>query len=778
MVQRRKRSEPFSLNQLIRQAVESFFSDSVKNDGFGRSQSDAGANAPPEHFVDRQSTGVAKPLRGYQTDACKKILDSLDPSQPQLLHLATGGGKTRVANEIVARRLSARGGRVFWVAKDWRLLEQAAADLRSRNRGLRLARYGGQGGTIPPLEAESHYHVLYSTIQTLSRTERVRIFARVRPSLLVWDESHWGEHGEAQRILKACHRYQIPILGLTATPRGDTRFKIAYSRDFATLIRDGVLARPIVQPVRTGISWRPKLARSTGGDISEASLAELADDDQRNLSIVDYYVRNAARLGKAIVFACTVEHVDELVRKFTARGIAARGMHYRKPDSDNQAALDDFRSGAAQVVVNREMLTHGVDVPDARSVFLCRPTTSDILFSQMIGRAARAHPTKSEFLIVEFTDNVASFGGVLVNSQAFFKGSGFSDSGGGAPKAATYVKSPHTFDPAGELTWIPPDRAIPTELHGLWFRKGQTFGIEFELSKRAGVPVEGSHEWLRIAHGLHTTLRKVLPRGTVHSHGISQADPLVWNVKYDASAGWEVTSRILQDLGGFKEIAVACRALNQFANEHKLIMNVRTGTHVHLGWKGLDVAELKRALALVRLFEPGLASIVAPSRIAHFENGYHDTQRPNRFCRPVSAVFSGQKLSKLQSFSDVAALADAEDARYVTFNVRPLGDIQTVEVRLHHGTLNAGKILLWVSLWQQLLWAAQYPRREIEPVRDIEFITPGRDLLVLAREYLVPAEQAGQQGFLDKLSQRRSEIVETWRRFPRLSAWVKASAKW
>jgi hypothetical protein len=120
-----------------------------------------------------------------------------------------------------------------------------------------------------------------------------------------------------------------------------------------------------------------------------------------------------------------------------------------------------------------------------------------------------------------------------------------------------------------------------------------------------------------------------------------------------------------------------------------------------------------------------------------------------------------------------------DELRYVTFNVRPLDYQQTVEVRLHHGTLDAHKILRWISLWQQILWAAEHPRRELEPTADVRVITPNADLISLAREYLAPIEQPGQHEFLELLKQDRSEIVERrWKRRPELAGWVRASNAW
>ena len=64
-----------------------------------------------------------------------------------LLHLATGGGKTFVANNVVANALS-DGGYAMWVTKDWWLLRQAAVDMARRHEGMgrRVTTVGGRRG--------------------------------------------------------------------------------------------------------------------------------------------------------------------------------------------------------------------------------------------------------------------------------------------------------------------------------------------------------------------------------------------------------------------------------------------------------------------------------------------------------------------------------------------------------------------------------------------------------------------------------------------------------
>ena len=714
------------------------------------------------------------------------MLRALDPGKPKILHLATGGGKTRVANDIIVRWTAERGGPVLWITKDWRLLKQAAGDLCRRNHHQRISRLGGDGQALHPLPEGHAQHVIYTTIQTMIRRLSTGALSSMRPTLVVWDECHWGEHGRAGKLLTACKRAGIPILGLTATPRDVSRYEVAYSKTFRELVDDGFLARPVVQtPVRTGVRWNPEL-RSRFDDVTRASLNELAENRRRNECIVEHYVQNAGRYGKTIVFACNINHVERLSDLFCRRGIAARPVHSEFVDGWNHGALEDFKRGAVQVLVNMEMLTHGIDVPDARSVFLCRPTTSDILFAQMVGRAARRDEGKTSFYVVEFTDNVTEHGELFETSQRYFAGSGIGE--GPPPSVVNRSRTPrqceHAFDPIGAPTWIPDDPALPESVRGLWYRQGQTFGIEFELTPLNGDVPQLGREWKAIAERIRTSLQAALPglvapmviEGYAGSEG--EKDCSVWNVEYDNSAGWEVTSRVLANREGFIEADVACTALDTVAADLGLRVNHRTGTHVHIGWLGRDLAEVKRAIALARLFEPGLATLVAPSRVVSFDAGTYDLRCPNPYCRPVSAVFGEQAVAQLRTIDDVRRIANGEAARYVTFNLRPLAHLHTVEVRMHNGTLEARKILLWVSLWQQLLWAAAY-QSTVPSVPDRSVIQPDADIVKLAMEYLPDARQPQQRLLLRRLDARRAEILQyQWSRVPELAPWVAAAANW
>jgi hypothetical protein len=71
--------------------------------------------------------------------------------------------------------------------------------------------------------------------------------------------------------------------------------------------------------------------------------------------------------------------------------------------------LDRFRKGQIKVLVNVGIFKEGVDVPDIRTVVLARPTTSPVLFTQMVGRGSRIHPDKRFFYLVDFHDQLDEY---------------------------------------------------------------------------------------------------------------------------------------------------------------------------------------------------------------------------------------------------------------------------------------------------------------------------------------------------------------------------------
>ncbi len=74
------------------------------------------------------------------------------------------------------------------------------------------------------------------------------------------------------------------------------------------------------------------------------------------------------------------------------------------PGEARARALADFREGRTQVLTNVGVLTEGFDDPGVSCIAMARPTRSEGLYAQCVGRGTRLHPGKKDCLILDFVD--------------------------------------------------------------------------------------------------------------------------------------------------------------------------------------------------------------------------------------------------------------------------------------------------------------------------------------------------------------------------------------
>lgn len=664
-----------------------------------------------------------------------------------LVVLATGGGKTGVLNEFL-KTIVAKGERALIVTKDWMLLSQAEKDFTTRCGGAGLTGYLGSGPEARRLFKGTprtvHQPVVYTTIHSwASRAETD--FKDAHFDYIFIDELHWGEAGTLYSKLMERYKETSGFVGFTATPRHWTQFRLVdRAYDFAELLNRQVLSRPVVVDSRsTDVAWTPVLS-SEHGDITQTSLNELAASEARNKLIVKTYMDEAKKWGKTLVFACNIDHAEVLCGMFQTRGVRAAVLHHKIRAEEKQVIREMFKNGDLDVLVNITMFTHGVDIPEIRSIFLARPTTSDILFSQMIGRGSRRAPGKDFFYVVDFVDQVQKHGIPIIRPDGFFGSVALTRKSRNPPiEKHGYKRAPLTTFPA-----IPGYEA----LEGLDIQPEQTFGIEFEIAPK-DAPVDGTGdvrlpygELARVSTAILTALEGVAVISITNIH-----DHTTWHLKTDASCGLELTTRILKGPEGYMEVFDVLTILHPLMDRLGYRVTKKTGLHAHLGVDGVHFSVLKRFLSFVAYYEPALYSIIAPSRVNN-----HYTQSVRKFYRKL-------RLKPAKEWR-------AEASHYDGVSLEPFwkGWKKTCEVRMHNGSLDPVKTLTWVSLWMRMfaksLKSSAYAGDASKRLARSP-LSPGPrgDILHLAE--FVGASQA----LKDKLKERRRQVMR--------NSWVKHE-KW
>lgn len=422
---------------------------------------------------------VLRPLEDFQQEVLAALAVGFrTPRYKTVVTLPTGAGKTRVAVQAVRDWLTARydpeydlapRAVVLWLAHTEELCEQAAACFRqvweaSENVApLLLARFWG--AHLRNLEAHRATlgrvldgpSVLISTpqrmVNLLASTEGwAAQVARELPMLLcavVVDEAHRAAAPSYLRVIAELvgDRPDVPLVGLTATP-----FRMEYADEpfagtrelrevFGSLTepralgddprrelqRRGVLARPVFETIETHVAMRmPEIAGTlpSEGEIEQIDrvLASRADVVRRRHAILERLLGIAQDPTTLVLyFGPSVRDAECMAYLLREERVRAAVVSGQTRDGTRRLLIDRFRRGELRVLCNCEVLTTGFDAPRVTHVVAARPTVSQVLYEQMVGRGLRGtrFGGTERCVILDCQDDVAGPPRLMLGYQRF-----------------------------------------------------------------------------------------------------------------------------------------------------------------------------------------------------------------------------------------------------------------------------------------------------------------------------------------------------------------------
>jgi superfamily II DNA or RNA helicase len=352
-------------------------------------------------------------LRPYQREA----LDAIHAAEAKgiqrpLLVAPTGAGKTVMFSHAIAER----GGRALVLAHREELLAQAANKIHSIIPGHEI-------GIVKASANQRGADVVVASIQTLARPHRLEALLdnpvnRASPfRTVIVDEAHHATAESYRYVLTGLgcmgptgHEDLAPpngplCVGFTATAgRADDRGlgyvweEIVYQRGIIQMIAEGYLVD--VSAVQVGTDLDLSKVKTRRGDYTEASLGEAIEASNAINEAAAAYVEYAED-RKGLAFTPTVATSLELTAALNQWGIRAEHVDGKTPKEERAAILKRLHTGETQVVSNCMVLTEGFDEPTVSAILNLRPTKSESLFVQMVGRALRKHPDKIDALVVD-----------------------------------------------------------------------------------------------------------------------------------------------------------------------------------------------------------------------------------------------------------------------------------------------------------------------------------------------------------------------------------------
>jgi hypothetical protein len=100
----------------------------------------------------------------------------------------------------------------------------------------------------------------------------------------------------------------------------------------------------------------------------------------------------------------TVAHAEHLSKTLRDLHVPSAVIHGELKSDERAKILKDFREGILQVLTNVGVLTEGFDDPGVSCVAMARPTKSEALYIQCVGRGMRLADQKEDCLVLDFVD--------------------------------------------------------------------------------------------------------------------------------------------------------------------------------------------------------------------------------------------------------------------------------------------------------------------------------------------------------------------------------------
>jgi DNA repair protein RadD len=335
-------------------------------------------------------------LRDYQQGAIDMLRDSLRRGKKRPVVMApTGAGKTVIAAAIInmARQ---KGKKVIFCVPMLSLIDQT------------VDRFYANGiydvGVIQGMHELTDWRmpVQVCSIQTLMRRKIPEA------DLVIVDEAHvmyrflgeWIDYAEWK---------DIPFVGLTATPWQRGMGKVWDDLIIAVTTQE-LINRGHLSDFKVFAPAHPDLknVKTVAGDYELKGLADAMDQGQLVADIVSTWLERGEN-RQTICFAVNRTHAKHIQQQFIDAGIVAEYMDAHTDRMARNEIVKRFDNGDVKVICNVGVLTTGFDA-DVRCIILARPTKSEILYTQMIGRGLRTAVGKDHCLILDHSDTTVRLG--------------------------------------------------------------------------------------------------------------------------------------------------------------------------------------------------------------------------------------------------------------------------------------------------------------------------------------------------------------------------------
>lgn len=343
----------------------------------------------------------------HQKDALTRLADLRRRGETRALAvMASGLGKTYLSalDAYAFQTQVGRPIRVVYLSHQGVILAQAMKSYKNvfgNNRS-----YGRFDGDAH----EQDRDLVFATFQSVHKS--LGSFDPLSFEYVVIDEAH---HTAAPTRDEVVNFFRPRFtLGLTATPmRGDGKDIYTYYNDTVAVslpleraIGDGLLT-PIDYRVlsdRVDTEALPQVLKFLGKARKELVLEARSDRDI--VEIIEREANDLSATPKVVIFCASLTQMDHFAGMFhDCRTVSGRDEIKKQVET-----IEAFAAGKFPVLLARDVLNEGIDIPDANVLVFLRNTESPVIFLQQLGRGLRKAPDKEKVLVLDFVSNIDRFG--------------------------------------------------------------------------------------------------------------------------------------------------------------------------------------------------------------------------------------------------------------------------------------------------------------------------------------------------------------------------------
>lgn len=389
-------------------------------------------------------------LEDFQIRIKNQLLKNINNNNLKtIIHMPTGSGKTKTTivslleNNLKTNFLNEN--LIIWLAHSDELCEQAKDAFEELWKlygtcNLPLLRLKDQKLEDIKKISGGIIIVTYPKLHRMRMNpvgSKILEFIRSKNKFIIADEAHMVPAQTFRDSIEFISKLDFThLIGLSATPGGyyidqteelsnyflknkititdDQNKELENDEPISFLQKKGVLSYIKAHQVKTDFNFeftseeQQRILSSFDEGLNPELIKEMGEDIERNMCIYGELSNLYEQNLSTIVFACSLRHTKLLHKICILSGMKVAKIDDKTSNHNRKKIVKDFKNKEIKIIFNYGVLSTGFDAPGTEAILIARPTTSPIIYSQMLGRGLRGPKFggKSECLLIDLKDNL------------------------------------------------------------------------------------------------------------------------------------------------------------------------------------------------------------------------------------------------------------------------------------------------------------------------------------------------------------------------------------